>query len=62
MSEAQAIAKGYDVVVEATGNTMDFLLLVKPEQDYDDRFMAWDLEQGEWIMINGWLFSFSEVE
>ena len=41
---------------------MDLLLLVKPDQEFDGTFKAWDCDAQEFITINGWLFAFEEVQ
>lgn len=55
-----AIIEGYTREVEANSDRYDFHLLVKSDTDFDSRFTAWDCDEQEWIMVNGWLFSFSD--
>ena len=62
MSDNVAVLQGYTREVVATGNTMDLLLLVKPDQEFDGTFKAWDCDAQEFITINGWLFAFEEVQ
>lgn len=37
-------------------------LLISPDTYYDNRFRAWDLDEQEWIAVNGWLFDINDTE
>lgn len=58
---AAALADGYTREVFATSDDYDHFLLVKPDVEFDSRFLAYDTDQHEWIKINGWLYSFEEA-
>jgi hypothetical protein len=40
----------------------ELYLLIKPETDLDSRFKAWDMEEQEFIRVNGWLFIISDCD
>lgn len=56
--EASARERGYTQAIMASGGCYDLELLIKPDTDLDDRFTAFDVDNGEYLAINGWLFSF----
>jgi hypothetical protein len=62
MSDNEAVLAGYEVEVEAVATTMDLRLLVKADTDYDSCFKAWDMDEQEWIKVNGWLFVIEVVK
>ena len=39
----------------------DLFVLVKPDADLDGIFKAWDTDNQQWIIINGWTFTAEEV-
>jgi hypothetical protein len=54
---------GYTVeVVADSGQGIGLNLMIRPGTDLDDCFKAWDLDEQEFIRVNGWLFTFSTVE
>lgn len=57
----KALAKGYTRAVLAESDFHSIELLVKPDVDFDDQFTAWDVVKGEWLIINGWNFTFEEA-
>lgn len=57
-----AILQGYTREVMAFGGGYDLHLFIKPDTDLDDAFKAYDADECEWIRVNGWLFSFEDVE
>lgn len=57
-----AQAKGYTRHVWAEGGEFTLDLLVKPDADLDGTFRAYDLDEEEWIKVNGWLFTTSDYE
>lgn len=61
MTDNIATLAGFTKEIQASGSGHDLFLLVKPDTDYDSRFKAWDMDQQEWVGVNGWLFSIEEV-
>jgi hypothetical protein len=57
MNKEQAIAAGYIVPAFASSSLHDLELLVKPDEDLDEAFLAWDSASAELLRVNGWLFS-----
>lgn len=53
----KAIDKGYTREIWAEGDEHTLNLLIKPDADLDGRFRAFCLDETEWLMVNGWLFS-----
>ncbi len=58
MTDNVATLEGFTKEVFASSDGCDLYLLVKPDTDFDDRFKAWDSDNQEWLMVNGWLFTF----
>lgn len=52
-----AMAKGYTQEVWAEGGDYSLPLLIKPDADLDGTFRAFDLDECEWINVNGWNFT-----
>lgn len=52
---AQARAKGFTRRVYIDGGMEGFEGLIKPDTDLDGQFKAWDLDEGEWLTVSGWL-------
>lgn len=50
-----AVMKGYTRHVEIETGMYILTCLIHPETDLDDRFLAFDTDEQEWIYINGWL-------
>lgn len=61
MSDNIAILEGYTKEIVATSDGGELFLLVKPNQDLDGRFKAWDTDEQEFIFVNGWLYTYQEV-
>lgn len=57
----RAINRGYTRSIMGDCDECTLCLLVKPEADLDGRFRAWDLDENEWIFVNGWLFTFEDA-
>lgn len=57
-TEAAARAAGYTVELLADSSEHSLELLVKPDHDRDGCFVAWDLNGGELLRVNGWLFTY----
>lgn len=60
-AEVTARAAGYTREVLADCGQHTLSLLVMPGQDYDDTFKAWDLDEDEYVIVNGWLWTFEEA-
>lgn len=58
--EIAAHEKGFTREYNIGAGAYDLHVMVRPEQDFDDRFPAFDIESGEWIAINGWLIEYVE--
>lgn len=56
-----ALAAGFTREVFATSEQYDHYLLIKPEADLDDAFVAYEPDQAEWIRINGSLYTFEDA-
>lgn len=61
MSDNAAVLAGYRRELIATSDRCDLHLLVRDGVNLDSRFIAWDMDEQEFIAVNGWLFLFSEV-
>jgi hypothetical protein len=57
MTDAIATRDGYTKEVMLTSDEYDLFLLIKPDTDLDGRFKAWDTDEQEFIIVNGWLFT-----
>lgn len=55
-TEAQAIVDGFTRRIELDGGPYTLDLLVHPQADLDGTFEAYDLDEGDFITVNGWLF------
>lgn len=62
MTDNIAVLEGFTREVVATSQVVDLFLLVKPDTDFDDVFKAWDMDEQEFIRVNGWLFRFDDME
>lgn len=62
MTDNVAILRGYTREVEADSAAYTLHLLVMPGQDYDETFKAWDMDEQEFIEVDGWLWSFETIE
>jgi hypothetical protein len=63
MGDNNAVLQGFTVEVEATNDYgLTLFLLVKPDTDFDGTFKAWDMDEQEFIRVNGWLFTVEEME
>ncbi len=62
MTDNVAVLEGYtkEVVAESFEHTL--YLLVKPDTDFGERFMAWDTDEQEWVYVNGWNFVITDVK
>ena len=51
-----ALAKGFTRRIWADSSDCSFDCLIKPEADLEGRLMAFDVENNEWVRLNGWMF------
>jgi hypothetical protein len=56
-SDNAASIAGYTQEIALTSDECDLYLLIKPGTDLDSRFKAWDTDNQEWLVVNGWLFT-----
>lgn len=58
---SKAMARGYtrEVWAECADHTLN--LLVQKDIDLDGRFVAFDLDECEFLRVNGWLFSIEDA-
>jgi hypothetical protein len=61
MTDNVAILKGFTREVSAECDICSLSLLVKPETDLDGHFRAWNMDDQEFIRINGWLWMFEDA-
>ena len=60
MTDNIAVLDGFtrELVLESDYNTL--FILIKPDTNLDARFKAWDTDEQEFIIVNGWLFTAHE--
>lgn len=61
MTDAIATRDGYTQEVVLANWQAELYLLVKPGTDLGERFKAWDTDNQEFILVNGWLFSVEDA-
>jgi hypothetical protein len=57
MTDNIAILQGFTRAVIADSGRETLTLLIKPDADLDGCFDAWDTDEQEFIVVNGWLFT-----
>lgn len=62
MTDNVAVLDGFTREVMAVSDGCDLHLLVKPETDFSDCFKAWDCDEQAFIRVNGWLFTYDDIE
>jgi hypothetical protein len=62
MTDNVAVLDGYTKELFGTSDGPDLNILVRPDSDLDGSFVAWDMDGQEYIVVNGWLFAFEEVQ
>lgn len=62
MTDNTAILQGYTEEYVAECDECVLYILAKPEDDFDGSIRVWDMDNQEFIVINGWLFSFEIVK
>jgi len=59
MDTTTAMQMGYtQEITAANDHGCEFRLLVRPGDDLDGVYSAWDMDEMEFVRINGWMFSF----
>lgn len=59
MTDNIAVVEGF---IQEVATDTDFHFLIKPGTDLKSRFRAWDMDEQDWIWVNGWEFSFTFTE
>jgi hypothetical protein len=54
MTDNVAVISGYTNEVTCDCGTQTLSLLVKPGEDLDSSFKAWDMDEQEFICVDGW--------
>jgi hypothetical protein len=62
MTDNIATLRGFTRYVLAGSDQASLHLLIRPDTDLDSTFRAWDTDGQTWIKVNGWLFSFEDIE
>jgi hypothetical protein len=62
MTDNIATLRGFTRYVLADSDAASLHLLIRPDTDLDSTFRAWDTDEQCWIKVNGWLFTFEDVE
>jgi hypothetical protein len=62
MTDNIATLRGFTRYVLADSDQASLHLLIRPDTDLDSTFRAWDTDAQTWIKVNGWLFSFEDIE
>lgn len=62
MSDNTAVLDGFTEEYLAECIESSIAILVRPGEDLDSTFTAWDMDNQEYIRINGWLWSFEKAE
>ena len=59
--EMVAILNDFTRQVVADNGEFTLILLVKPDTDFDSAFDAWDIDDQEWLTVNGWFFEVTDL-
>jgi hypothetical protein len=62
MSDNIAVLDGYTEEYFAASHEHEMPILVKPGTDFDSTFKAWDMDNQEYVTINGWLWIFTKEQ
>lgn len=62
MTDNIAVLAGYTREVWGSSQEFEGPLLIKPDTCLDSTFKAWDMDNQEYLLINGWLWTFEEGE
>ena len=61
MTDNVAILAGFTREITAEFPCVSLCLLIEPDTDLDGTFRAWDMDEQEFISVNGWLADVEEV-
>ena len=56
MTSRDVINAGYTLQLELHNHEYFMCVLTNPGADLDGKFRAWDIDEQEWIVVNGWEF------
>ena len=62
MTDNIAILDGYTESIIAESDDITLYLLIKPDTYLDSTFKAWDTDNQEYIRVNGWLFTYEDID
>ncbi len=62
MTDNVAVLAGCTREIVAENTTHTLHLLVQPDADLSGVFNAWDMDEQEFIRVNGWLFAFEDAD
>lgn len=62
MTDNVAVLQGYTQELLCENWSLDLNVLVRPDTDTDGKFKAWCMAEQEFITVNGWLFTITDVE
>ena len=62
MSDNTAILAGYTVEYLASGGDYEIHVFAKPDADLDGCVRVYDADECEFIILNGWMWSFDPVD
>lgn len=54
--------ENYTLELYGYASAVDLHISVEPDTDLDSRFKAYDHDEDEMIMVNGWNFTFDQVD
>lgn len=57
----EAYPAGFTVEYVASCTQHDLRILVPPDVDLDSEFLAWCLDEREFLTVNGWLWDFERI-
>lgn len=61
-TDNEAVSLGYRQPMLASSIQGEFACLVRPGDDLDDVVKVFDTDNQEWIRLNGWNWTFEELE
>ena len=61
-SDNEAVMAGFTKHVVAISEQHEFACLINPIHDLDGVVKVFNTDDQEWLSLNGWLWSFEEIE
>jgi hypothetical protein len=55
---ATAVQLGFTIPKLIEIGMSSLAVLTHPATDFDDRFKCFDMDNGEWLIVNGWMADF----